>query len=46
MPAGDIGADMDVLRAFYEKVGAKFADKKTRVRLREEDESAEQREAS
>ena len=37
---GDIQADMDRIRAFYEPLGGKFPDKQGPVRLREEPSSA------
>jgi 1-acyl-sn-glycerol-3-phosphate acyltransferase len=37
---GDITKDMDVFRAFYANVTAKYPEQVTRVRLREEDEPA------
>lgn len=39
VPKGDFGADMDILRAFYADKTAKFPDKFSPVRLREEDEA-------
>lgn len=36
-PSGDLSADMDVFRAFYEPMGGKFPDQFGPVRLREED---------
>ena len=41
MPSGDIRADMDKIRAFYADKTAKYPDKFTTPRLREEDEGVE-----
>jgi len=38
---GDIPEDMDVLREFYDDKAAKYPERKSRIRLREEDELAE-----
>ncbi|MEZ4265547.1 MAG: lysophospholipid acyltransferase family protein [Myxococcota bacterium] len=42
---GDITKDMDVFRAFYSKVTAKYPDQVTNVRLREEDEGVKANQA-
>jgi 1-acyl-sn-glycerol-3-phosphate acyltransferase len=38
MPTGDIKADMDQIRAFYADKTGKFPEKRSRIRLRAEDE--------
>jgi len=38
VPTGDIKADMDRIRAFYEDVRGKYPEKRSRIRLRAEDE--------
>ena len=38
IPTGDVTADMDRIREFYKNIEAKYPEKKSRIRLREEDE--------
>lgn len=38
MPSGDIRADMDRIREFYKDIRGKFPEKRSRIRLRAEDE--------
>ena len=40
-PSGDIAADMDRIRAFYADKKGKYPDKKSRIRMREEDANDE-----
>jgi 1-acyl-sn-glycerol-3-phosphate acyltransferase len=46
MPTGDVKADMDVVRAFYRDVRAKYPEQFTPPRLREEDDAAPAEEVS
>ena len=39
---GDVKADMDEVRKFYDQTGARFPDRKSRIRLRAEDEVVEE----
>jgi len=36
---GDVKADMDEIRKFYDQLGARFPERKSRIRLRAEDEA-------
>jgi hypothetical protein len=40
MPSGDVKADMDVIRAFYDGVRGKHPENETVIRLREEEQIA------
>jgi len=41
VPTGDVTADMDRIRALYEDIDGRYPDKKSRIRLKAEDEAAE-----
>ena len=46
VPTGDVSADMDRLREFYGPITGRYPEKKSRIRLRQEDEDASSRAAS
>lgn len=45
VPTGDINADMDRIRAFYEGIAARHPENKSRIRLRDEDAEQQARTA-